>query len=278
MPLIWSSARRFGELDANCSGRRPRRSPHRQGINLFRGSGPRAPVAGRCHLRRSVRGSPRSAHPHGVPLSKTARGRGERTRHRRRGDHGFRRRRAAHVWRPYRRRGDARRRSVSAIALEVVRFAIPQQHLQLMVYQGRTVDPELAHAIGIIDRVVVQEGLPTAAHALATHLAAIPPDVFRMTKLEIARPSYAMPTGLRPAMCALPGPHRRRTSGSGRMWRRLSARRTEDCGLPARLRSGILPDRFSELMQSPGWKPGDRRAGCPQSYRSLLHFATPQQR
>ena len=74
------------------------------------------------------------------------------------------------------------------IALEVVRFAIPQQHLQLMVYQGRTVDPELAHAIGIIDRVVVQEGLPTAAHALATHLAAIPPDVFRMTKLQIRAP------------------------------------------------------------------------------------------
>ncbi len=74
------------------------------------------------------------------------------------------------------------------IALEVVRFAIPRQHLQSMVYQGRTVDPEVAHAIGIIDRVVVAEGLHTSAHALAAHLAAIPPDVFRMTKLQIRDP------------------------------------------------------------------------------------------
>jgi enoyl-CoA hydratase len=74
------------------------------------------------------------------------------------------------------------------IALEVVRFAIPPHHLQSMVYQGRTVDPETAHAIGIIDRVVVPEGLPAAAHAMAAHYAAIPPDVFRMTKRQIREP------------------------------------------------------------------------------------------
>lgn len=99
------------------------------------------------------------------------------------------------------------------VALEVVRFAIPQQHLQSMVYQGRLVDPETAEAFGIIDRVVVAQGLMTAAQSLAAHMAAIPPDAFRMTKLQIRGPyvrnTVGIPTDDREAVWLAPETHDR---------------------------------------------------------------------
>ncbi len=74
------------------------------------------------------------------------------------------------------------------MALEVVRFAIPQKHLRAMVYFGRTIDVDAAHAIGIVDDIVLPEGLLIRATETARHLAGIAPDAFRMTKRQLREP------------------------------------------------------------------------------------------
>jgi enoyl-CoA hydratase len=74
------------------------------------------------------------------------------------------------------------------IAFEVVRFAIPQQHLQTMVYAGRTVEVAEAKSIGIIDEVVTTDALVARANEIAAQLAAIPAESFRLTKQMMRAP------------------------------------------------------------------------------------------
>lgn len=67
-------------------------------------------------------------------------------------------------------------------ALETVRFALPPHKLQELVYAGRTLEPEAAHAAGFIDAVVAADELLPRAQAMAQQLAAVPAEPYRLTK------------------------------------------------------------------------------------------------
>ena len=70
-----------------------------------------------------------------------------------------------------------------AAILEIVRFAIPPQHLQMLMYTGRTVVPEEAWRFGIIDEVT--DDLPARAGEVARHLASLPPQAFALAKRQL---------------------------------------------------------------------------------------------
>ncbi|MEO6259760.1 MAG: enoyl-CoA hydratase/isomerase family protein [Thermoanaerobaculia bacterium] len=74
------------------------------------------------------------------------------------------------------------------LALEIVRFALPPQHLQSMVSLGRTVDAATAHSFGMIDEEVAADALAARAIEVATQLAAVSPIAFRLTKRQIRQP------------------------------------------------------------------------------------------
>jgi enoyl-CoA hydratase len=71
--------------------------------------------------------------------------------------------------------------------LEVLRFALPPQHLQHLAYTGRTCVPEEALRFGLIDEVT--DDLMARAEAVATQLAALPPEAFRITKQQLRGPA-----------------------------------------------------------------------------------------
>lgn len=78
-----------------------------------------------------------------------------------------------------------------AAALEVVRFAVPPSHVQALIYTGRTLLPAEAHAAGLVDEVVAADALQARAREVAAQLAALSPDVFRMTKQHVRAETLA---------------------------------------------------------------------------------------
>jgi len=74
------------------------------------------------------------------------------------------------------------------LALEIVRFAVPRQHLQTMLYFARIVETDEAKTMGIIDEPVSAENLLLRAKEVAHQLAGITPDTFRLTKRQIREP------------------------------------------------------------------------------------------
>jgi enoyl-CoA hydratase len=74
------------------------------------------------------------------------------------------------------------------LALEVVRFAVPRQHLQTMLYLGKTIEAAEAKSIGIIDEVIGADDLLPRATSIARQLAGIVPASFRLTKRQIREP------------------------------------------------------------------------------------------
>jgi enoyl-CoA hydratase len=72
-----------------------------------------------------------------------------------------------------------------AAALEVVRFAVPPNQVQSLIYTGRTLQPQDALAAGLIDEVVAPAQLLARAQEVAQQLATIPPEVFRPTKQSL---------------------------------------------------------------------------------------------
>jgi enoyl-CoA hydratase len=78
-----------------------------------------------------------------------------------------------------------------AAPLEVVRFAVPPHRVQAMIYTGRTLTPGEALAQGIVDEVVDADALPARAREMARQLAALPPEMFRMTKQALRAPAVA---------------------------------------------------------------------------------------
>jgi hypothetical protein len=70
-------------------------------------------------------------------------------------------------------------------ALEVVRFAVPRDKLQALLYTGRTLPPPEALAAGLIDEVVAAGQLLVRADTIARQLALIPPSVYRLTKQSL---------------------------------------------------------------------------------------------
>jgi enoyl-CoA hydratase len=72
-----------------------------------------------------------------------------------------------------------------AAALEVVRFAVPQDKVQLLLYTGRTLPPQEALTAGLVDEVVALDDLLARAQVIARQLALIPPPVYRLTKQSL---------------------------------------------------------------------------------------------
>jgi enoyl-CoA hydratase len=76
-------------------------------------------------------------------------------------------------------------------ALEVLRYVVPAQYVQAMVYRGATYTPDEAVAIGLVDELAEPAGLIDGALAAARRLAALPADVFALTKRQLRAPTLA---------------------------------------------------------------------------------------
>src|SRR5262249_49948570 len=72
-----------------------------------------------------------------------------------------------------------------AAALEVVRFAVPRNRVQSLVYTGRTMPPQDGLAAGLLDEVVAPDQLLARAQEVARQLATIPAEAFRLTKQSL---------------------------------------------------------------------------------------------
>src|SRR5262249_34678276 len=72
-----------------------------------------------------------------------------------------------------------------AAALEVVRFAVPRDKVQSLIYTGRTLSAQEALEAGLVDEVVAPGALPARAQEVARQLALIPPPVYRLTKQSL---------------------------------------------------------------------------------------------
>jgi enoyl-CoA hydratase len=75
-----------------------------------------------------------------------------------------------------------------AVALEMVRMIVAPADFRALVYEGATLSPKEANEIGLVDATVAPEELLDRAVALAESLAAIPPEVFAMTKRQMRHP------------------------------------------------------------------------------------------
>lgn len=73
--------------------------------------------------------------------------------------------------------------------LEILRFAVPPQHVQKLAYVGRTYGPRDAQAWGLIDELVPPERLLERSIEAARELAAIPRGSFELTKVHLRRPT-----------------------------------------------------------------------------------------
>ncbi|MBV8517003.1 MAG: enoyl-CoA hydratase/isomerase family protein [Acidobacteria bacterium] len=69
--------------------------------------------------------------------------------------------------------------------LEAVRFVVPPQHLQALIYSGRTLPPDDALRVGLVDEVVAIDELPARASAVARQLASVPAQAFAATKRQL---------------------------------------------------------------------------------------------
>lgn len=74
------------------------------------------------------------------------------------------------------------------LALEVVRFAVPPQHLQSMIFLARTVEVAEAKSMGIIDEVVAADRILARGQEVARQMASITPSAFRLTKRQLREP------------------------------------------------------------------------------------------
>jgi enoyl-CoA hydratase len=70
-------------------------------------------------------------------------------------------------------------------ALEVVRFAVPREKLQSLIYTGRSLSARDALGAGLVDEVVSADALRARAQEVAQQLALIPPPVYRLTKQSL---------------------------------------------------------------------------------------------
>jgi enoyl-CoA hydratase len=70
-------------------------------------------------------------------------------------------------------------------ALEVVRFAVPREKVQSLIYTGRTLSAPDALGAGLVDEVVAPDALLTRAQELAQQMAMIPAPVYSLTKQSL---------------------------------------------------------------------------------------------
>jgi enoyl-CoA hydratase len=69
--------------------------------------------------------------------------------------------------------------------LAAIQFAVPAQHLQNLIYTGRTVAPDEALHLGLVDEIVPAESLADRAMEVATQFAALPQPAFTLAKRQL---------------------------------------------------------------------------------------------
>jgi enoyl-CoA hydratase len=75
------------------------------------------------------------------------------------------------------------------VAIEILRFATSDAHLQELVYQGKTYAVDEAYERGLLDEVVEPDRLLQRAQEVATNLCSEPSARFRITKRQLRAPS-----------------------------------------------------------------------------------------
>ena len=71
--------------------------------------------------------------------------------------------------------------------IEIVRYAVPGDRAQRVLYSGNTYTPDEALALGLIDEVVDPAVLEERAMDHARRMAALPPKTFALTKHQLRR-------------------------------------------------------------------------------------------
>jgi enoyl-CoA hydratase len=69
--------------------------------------------------------------------------------------------------------------------IEVLRFALPPQHVQMLMYTGRTVNADDALRLGFVDEIVEPASLISRAEEIAAQLAALPHAAFALAKRQL---------------------------------------------------------------------------------------------
>ncbi|MEM7349349.1 MAG: enoyl-CoA hydratase/isomerase family protein [Acidobacteriota bacterium] len=72
-----------------------------------------------------------------------------------------------------------------ADALETLRFLLPDRTVQKLVYSGRTLDADAAHAIGLVEDVATADEVLDRAVDAALDLSSLSGDAFAVTKQHI---------------------------------------------------------------------------------------------
>jgi enoyl-CoA hydratase len=76
-------------------------------------------------------------------------------------------------------------------ALEMVRYVVPANHVQAVIYGGATYLPDDALRVGLVDELVDADVLVEHAVSVAEQLARIAPDVFALTKRQLRAATVA---------------------------------------------------------------------------------------
>ncbi len=74
------------------------------------------------------------------------------------------------------------------IVLEVLRFALPKEHLQELVYLGQTYAAGKALSLGLLDEIVKPESMLERAKEVADRLASAPMSAFESCKRQLRQP------------------------------------------------------------------------------------------
>lgn len=69
--------------------------------------------------------------------------------------------------------------------IETVRFVVPPQHLQMLMYTGRTFTPDDALRLGLVDEITDSATLTARAEEMARHFASLPSDAFALAKRQL---------------------------------------------------------------------------------------------
>jgi enoyl-CoA hydratase len=75
------------------------------------------------------------------------------------------------------------------VAMEILRFAVGNAHLQALVLSGDTVSADEARRLGMVDELVDAGALLERAVARARSLAAVPPRVYGLSKRQLREPA-----------------------------------------------------------------------------------------
>jgi len=76
-----------------------------------------------------------------------------------------------------------------AWALEILRYAVNNHHVQEVVYTGRSYAPDVARDMGLVDEVVAAGDLMERALEMAAELAAVPSTTFALMKQALRKPA-----------------------------------------------------------------------------------------